>query len=163
MKNTKSWLLRIEEYLTVILLCGIAVLVFASALARTIGKPINWAQDIALLAFAWLTFLGGDVIARSGGFINIDMLTNMLPKIVQKILGIVFDLCILGFLGLLVYFGVILVSQSWTRMFNTLKLSYAWCTMSVPVGSALMGTSFVKKLVLDVKKPLKEWGRQNDD
>ena len=159
MNNNKSILLRFEEYFAGTLLVLIAILVFTSAIARTIGMPINWAQDIALLAFGWLTFIGGDVICRQNRLVSIDMLTSKFPKKIQKYLSIIFDCLILVFLGVLLYYGIILVSQSWTRMFNTLKLSYAWCTLAVPVGSALMFTSFINRLIGDIKKPEAEWGR----
>lgn len=159
MKKLSDITLKVEEILAAGLLCLISVLVFGSAIARTIGVPINWAQDIALLAFAWLTFLGADVVAKSGRLINIDMLTNKLPKIIQKLLGIVFDMMILLFLFILIVYGFLLVSQSWSRMFNTLKLSYAWCTLSVPVGALLLFTTMAGILVRDIKKPVKDWGR----
>lgn len=159
MKYISELILKIEEVIASALLCLISVLVFGSAVARTVGFPINWAQDIALLAFGWLTFMGADVVAKTGKLINIDMLTNHLPKIVQKVLGIIFDLMMLLFLLILVVYGFMLVSQSWNRMFNTLKLSYAWCTLAVPVGSLLLFTTMAGRLIGDVKKPLKDWGR----
>lgn len=33
------------------------------------------------------------------------------------------------FLLILIVYGFMLVSQSWNRTFNTLKMSYAWCTL----------------------------------
>lgn len=149
---------KIEAAIASILLCLISVLVFVSAVARTVGRPINWTQDFALLAFAWLTFLGADVLARSGKLINIDMVINLLPKSIQKVVGIVFDLMMLAFLVVLIYFGYQLVTQSWTRMFNTLRLSYAWCTMAVPIGAFLLFTTMVRRTLSDIKKPACEWG-----
>lgn len=163
MKKVSDIVLKIELLLTGILLAGISVLVFGSAVARTVGMPINWAQDIALLAFGWLTFLGGDVIAKSDKLICIDMLTIHLPKFVQKLLGIIFDIGMILFLLILVGFGFVLVSQSWDRMFNTLRLSYAWCTLSVPVGSMLMLITVAGNLIRDIKKPAERWGRCSND
>ena len=163
MKKVSDIVLKIELLLTGILLAGISVLVFGSAVARTVGMPINWAQDIALLAFGWLTFLGGDVIAKSDKLICIDMLTIHLPKFVQKLLGIIFDIGMILFLLILVGFGFVLVSQSWDRMFNTLRLSYAWCTLSVPVGSLLMLITVAGNLIRDIKKPAERWGRCSND
>ncbi len=159
MKKISGAIFTVEKVISSCLLCLIAVLVFISAVARTIGFPVNWAQDISLLAFAWGTFLGGDVLARSGGFIRIDMFTCRFPKPVQKALGIGADVLILVFLGILVVYGFILVSQSWTRLFNTLKLSYAWCTLAVPVGSLLLFSTTVSDLIRDIKKPCEDWGR----
>lgn len=139
------------------MLCMIAVLVFWSAVARTIGMPVNWAQDVSLLAFGWLTFIGSDIIIKSGGLIRIDMLSNRFPKAVQKTLMLVFDVFMLLFLLILIVYGFLLVSQSWNRTFNTLKMSYAWCTLAVPVGSLLMFFSMIGKMLGDIRKPMKEW------
>ena len=127
-------------------------------MARTIGMPVNWAQDVSLLAFGWLTFIGSDIIIKSGGLIRIDMLSNRFPKAVQKTLMLVFDVFMLLFLLILIVYGFLLVSQSWNRTFNTLKMSYAWCTLAVPVGSLLMFFSMIGKMLGDIRKPMKEWG-----
>ena len=66
MKKISNAVLRIEEVLAGAMLILISVLVFFSAIARTVGMPINWAQDISLLAFAWLTFIGADIVAKTG-------------------------------------------------------------------------------------------------
>ena len=158
MKKISAVILKTEELLAGAMLFMIAVLVFWSAVARTIGMPVNWAQDVSLLAFGWLTFIGSDIIIKSGGLIRIDMLSNRFPKAVQKTLMLVFDVFMLLFLLILIVYGFLLVSQSWNRTFNTLKMSYAWCTLAVPVGSLLMFFSMIGKVLGDIRKPMKEWG-----
>ena len=158
MKKISAVILKTEELLAGAMLCMIAVLVFWSAVARTIGMPVNWAQDVSLLAFGWLTFIGSDIIIKSGGLIRIDMLSSRFPKAVQKTLMLVFDVFMLLFLLILIVYGFLLVSQSWNRTFNTLKMSYAWCTLAVPVGSLLMFFSMIGKVLGDIRKPMKEWG-----
>ena len=157
MKKISAVILKTEELLAGAMLCMIAVLVFWSAVARTIGMPVNWAQDVSLLAFGWLTFIGSDIIIKSGGLIRIDMLSSRFPKAVQKTLMLVFDVFMLLFLLILIVYGFLLVSQSWNRTFNTLKMSYAWCTLAVPVGSLLMFFSMIGKMLGDIRKPMKEW------
>lgn len=158
MKKISDLILKTEELVAGTLLIVISVLVFLSAVARTIGMPINWAQDVSLLAFGWLTFIGSDIIIKSGSLIRIDMLINKFPKSIQKVLGLIFDLFMLLFLLILIVYGFLLVSQSWNRTFNTLKLSYAWCTLAVPVGSFFMFFSILGKFWKDIKRPMKEWG-----
>ena len=158
MKKISAVILKTEELLAGAMLCMIAVLVFWSAVARTIGMPVNWAQDVSLLAFGWLTFIGSDIIIKSGGLIRIDMLSNRFPRAVQQTLMRVFDFFMLLFLLILIVYGFLLVSQSWNRTFNTLKMSYAWCTLAVPVGSLLMFFSMIGKMLGDIRKPMKEWG-----
>lgn len=158
MKKISDKILKIEELLAGGMLVLISVLVFLSAVARTIGMPVNWAQDVSLLAFGWLTFIGSDIVAKSGNLIRIDMLANKLPKSVQKVLTVIFDVMMALFLLILIVYGFILVSQSWYRTFNTLKMSYAWCTLSVPLGALLMIFTIIEKLIKDIKTPISRWG-----
>ena len=129
-----------------------------AALARTVGMPINWAQDIALLAFAWLTFIGADIVAKTGNLIRIDMLEKWLPKTIRKGLALIFDVAMILFLLILIVYGFLLVSQSWYRTFQTMKLSYAWCTLAVPVGSMLLIFTMIGKMIKDIKTPVAGWG-----
>ena len=121
-------------------------------------QPINWAQDISLLAFAWLTFIGADIVAKTGNLIRIDMLEKYFPKGIRKVLTLVFDVAIVLFLVILIVYGFLLVSQSWYRTFQTMKMSYAWCTLSVPVGSVLLFFTMGAKLFTDFKTPVEKWG-----
>ena len=66
------------------------------------------------------------------------------------------------FLLFLIVYGFMLVSQSWYRSFNTLKLSYAWCTLAVPMGSALLLVSIGEKLVRDLTTPAVKWGEEKE-
>lgn len=151
LKKLGDIILKIEKTFSSILLFIIFLLVFTSAIARTIRIPINWAQDLALLAFAWITFIGADIVARTNNLINIDMVIKLFPKTFQKIILVIFDILMLVFLLVLIVYGFILVNQSFNRVFNTLKLSYAWCTLSVPVGSILLFITIFEKLIKDIK------------
>lgn len=149
---------KAEQALAVLMLSGIAVLVFVSALLRTIGFPINWAQDVALVAFAWLVFLGGDIAVRTTGLIGINLLVQHFPKRVQKGIDILFKCIILGFLCILVWYGVVMVQTGYKRMINTIGISYGWVTAAVPSGAFLMIISTSLKLVESIKTPTEKWG-----
>lgn len=79
MKKFYEKVCKLEELIALILVAGIAVLVFVSALMRTVGHPLNWAQDVALIAFAWLIFLGSDVAMRGSGLIGVDLFVKKFP------------------------------------------------------------------------------------
>lgn len=158
MKHISTFVLRVEEVFAGAMLIAISALVFLSAIARTVGVPVNWAQDISLLFFAWLTFIGADIVAKTGNLIRIDMLEKKFPNSIRKILSLIFDIAMLLFLLILIVYGFLLVSQSWYRSFQTLKMSYAWCTLSVPVGSLLLLFTMGGKFIKDIRTPMREWG-----
>ena len=153
MKKAYEKFCRFEERLALVLLAGLTILVFVSALMRTIKHPLNWAQDVALVAFAWLIFIGGDVAVRGTGLIGVDLLINKFPKGFQKWLDVVYKCLIIAFLSVLVFYGIRMVRQGWSRRIAALGISYGWVTMAVPTGSLLMIISTAISLVRRIKTP----------
>ena len=144
---------RLEELIALLLLAGITILVFVSALMRYIKMPLNWAQDVALVAFAWMIFTGSDVAIRGSGLIGIDIIAKHFPAGVRKSLVIVFKVIIMAFLCVLVVNGYTMTLTSWARQITTLHISYGWVYLSVPVGALLMLISTAIKLVERVRTP----------
>lgn len=153
MKKIYAAFCKLEELIALLLLAGITLLVFISALMRTLKMPLNWAQDVALVAFAWLIFLGSDVAIRGAGLIGIDLINKRLPAPIRKVLDIIFKLIIIGLLGVLVVNGCQMTISGWSRQITALHISYSWVTMAVPVGSALMLISTVTKLIERIQTP----------
>ncbi len=144
---------ELEELIALILVAGIAILVFISALTRTFGHPLNWAQDVALIAFAWLIFLGSDVAMRGSGLIGVDLFVKKFPHTIQKAIDIAFKSIIAVFLCALIYYGIGMTVSGWARQITSLHVSYSWVTMSVPVGSFFMLISTVLNLIERIKTP----------
>jgi TRAP-type C4-dicarboxylate transport system permease small subunit len=125
----------------------ITFLVFISAAARSARHPLNWAQDVSLLLFAWVVFLGADLALRKADFVRVDMLVGRFPEKVQKVLYYFMYLLAIGFLAILVIYGFPLSISNAKRLFQTLGISYSWATVSVPVGSILLIITIVLKLI----------------
>lgn len=165
MKKFYKAFCRVEEVLAMVLLGGLATLVFISALMRTLKNPLNWAQDVALVAFAWLIFFGSDIAVRGSGLIGIDMLVKYFPAKVQKIIDIIFKIMIIAFLAVLVFYGIKMTASGWKRQITALHISYSWVTMAVPTGAFFMIISTAIKLVERIQTPAgqevkKEAGRE---
>ena len=144
---------KLEELIALLLLAGITVLVFVSALMRSMKMPLNWAQDVALVAFAWMIFTGSDVAIRGAGLIGIDIIVKHFPAVVRKALDIIFKVIIIAFLCVLVVNGYTMTVTSWARQITTLHISYSWVYLSVPVGAFLMIISTTIKLVERIRTP----------
>ena len=138
---------KTEDVIVALFVAVITFLVFISALARSFNAPINWAQDVALLLFAWVVFLGADSALRRADFVRVDILIRRFPAIVQKALYYFFYVITVAFLGIMVRFGIPLFIDNYRRLFQTLPISYSWATASVPVGSFFMIITIIIKLV----------------
>ena len=147
MKKFYEKVCKLEELIALILVAGIAVLVFVSALMRTVGHPLNWAQDVALI------FLGSDVAMRGSGLIGVDLFVKKFPAGVQKVLDILFKVIIAAFLCVLIYYGYGMTTSGWARQITSLHISYSWVTMAVPVGSFFMLISTIRNIIERIKTP----------
>ncbi|KKK37518.1 hypothetical protein WQ57_13850 [Mesobacillus campisalis] len=152
MKKLYGHFCKVEETLVKSFLISITLLVFLSAIFRTIKYPINWAVDLSMLLFAWVIFLGADMAIRKAELVNMDLLINRLTENGRKIVMSVWNVVILLFLGFLLWYGVPLAMESTSRQFQTLGISYSWATISVPVGAFLMMVSTVIKIRQTWKK-----------
>jgi TRAP-type C4-dicarboxylate transport system permease small subunit len=138
---------KLEEFLVSLFIAVITFLVFISAIARGLSHPLNWATDISLLLFAWLVFLGADTALRKADFVRVDMLVIRFPEKLQKFLYYFMYVLSIGFLCVLIRFGIPLSIENSKRLFQTLGISYSWATISAPVGSVLLIITIILKLV----------------
>ena len=151
MKKFYEYFVKAEEIIACLLLAGIVVLMFLSAVLRRAGMPLNWAGDTSLLLFTWACFLGADLAIREKSMVNVDMLLTKFPLKVQKWIRICCHIASMALLISFVYFGVPLCIESAARKFSNMNLSYSWASASVPAGSALMAVTSAINLVKMLK------------
>lgn len=153
---------KVEEFVTNIILVAITLLVFVSAVARTVKHPLNWAVDISLLLFAWEVFLGGDIAIRNTKLIGVEILADKFPAVVQKYMTLIFFVMILCFCAFLSFYGVRLSLDNTKRLFQVLPISYSWCTLCVPVGCFFMIISSGIKIHEIWMTPVSEWEKKRE-
>lgn len=122
----------------VLLISTVFILTFA-AILRTIGFPINWGLDLALLMFTWSVYVGADTALRDDKMVNVEIFQQFLKPKTKKILQLFIYILILIFLMLMVYYGFYLAYSSRFRTFQGIPfLSYTWATLSMPIPSVFM-------------------------
>jgi len=142
---------KAEEFLFSFLFAVMVALVFSSAIARGIGKPLAWSLDVAQLLLCWTSLVGADVAFRHDKFIGLDLFTRKMPVKVQKVLEIVVLVLMQVAFCIFIYYGVMLSIKSWKRSFQTLPISYSFVTIALPVMSTLMTLTNILKIIGKVK------------
>lgn len=138
---------RIEFRLAQACIALMTVLVLASAVARTVGRPASWTVDLATFTFAWAVFLGADVAWRRSSMVSITLLVDRVPERLRAWVGLLNLALIAGFLAAMVWTGAMLVRTAQDRGLSGLPgFSYAWVTAAVPVGCLLMLLTTVVKI-----------------
>lgn len=151
MKKVYNAYCKAEEFLFSFLFAVMVALVFSSAIARGIGKPLAWSLDVAQLLLCWTSLVGADVAFRHDKFIGLDLFTRKMPVKVQKVLEIVVLVLMQVAFCIFIYYGVMLSIKSWKRSFQTLPISYSFITIALPVMSTLMTLTNILKIIDKVK------------
>ena len=161
MKKFYQRFCQVETVLAVTCLVAMMLIVFASAVMRACGSPINWSMDIALFLTAWATVLGADVSYRSGKLVMVDILTARFPKKMQNWLAAAMYLLILVFLVMLVVYGINLSISTRMRTFQGVPgFSYTWVTIVIPISCTFMSVTTVRHIISAVRGAL---GKDGDD
>jgi len=62
---------------------------------RVVNRPFVWAEDLNVLLFVWITFMGAAVLFSRKQLISVDMLFTRLPRRTAHIVELVFDVVLL--------------------------------------------------------------------
>ena len=151
MKKVYNAYCKAEEFLFSFLFAVMVALVFSSAIARGIGKPLAWSLDVAQLLLCWTSLVGADVAFRHDKFIGLDLFTRKMPVKVQKVLEIVVLVLMQVAFCIFIYYGVMLSIKSWKRSFQTLPISFSFVTIALPVMSTLMTLTNILKITDKVR------------
>ena len=163
MKQIARWYLKIVEAICVCLLLVILGCMCIQIACRlfTIGQ--NFTEELSRLAFSLLIFLGAPLALAEGADISVDMIVNILPKGIRRVVDTLVNLLIAVFACLcmrsLVTFigsnkGVTAVSMTWIKM-NWLY--YAFFAVVKAVMSALG-----KNECFDINAEEKEQARKEE-
>lgn len=150
MKKFYSGFCKVEEVLCNLGFAVMVALVFISSIARSIGSPLAWSIDIAQLLLCWTTLIGADVAFRHERFEGLDLVTRHFPEKTRKAIAIAMDVIIIIALIILFAWGIKLCINSRMRTFQTLKMSYSWVVVALPVMACFMSVS----VGIDIKKIL---------
>ncbi len=140
-------LAKIEFAIAAVLLAAIVLLVFISAIMRTLDHPVIWSIDMSQLLFIWLCFFGAVRALREKAHIGIDILVRLLPHKPRFWLEMTASVVILIFLGMLTNEGTRLALSNTQRQFGDSGLSYFWVTIAVPVGCVMLGFALIYNMV----------------
>ena len=148
MKKIYRFYCKLETVLACAGFFTIIAMTFGNAVLRLMNKPIPTSDDICVLLFAWVSFLGADIAMRSNRLVSMNLATMNLPIKVQKVLSLIVYGIMIAILCLFTVKGYQLARMNWLRFFNTLPISYGWATLSLPVCSVLMILTLIIKIFM---------------
>jgi TRAP-type transport system small permease protein len=139
LRRADRWLSAAVQWSLIVLLSGMALLVFANVVMRyATNGSLVWAEEVARYAMVWLTLLGAGAVLRTGGHIAIENLQDVLPKPVAVALRAVIALGLAALGAGMVVMGFQYMQRAQYQLTAGTQVSFAYVYAAMPVGGALL-------------------------
>ena len=104
--NKNKILCNLDLVLAGIAFTVLVAVTFGGVIFRyALSSPIIWAEEVQLWCFLWITFLGAGAAFRYGSHVAVEIVFDILPKKVQKVLTVINYLIVMGILAYLMILG----------------------------------------------------------
>ena len=154
----RRFLNRFVEDVCFFLVIVLTVVVFFQVFNRFILKaPLAWTEELAMLLFQWVVFLGAAVGVKRMGHFGIDLVVAKLPPKTRQRLELLVPLAIGAIAVTLIIEGFSLLKLTQFQLYSTMPMSHAWATVPMPISGVLMILYLVQQQVRIRSK--KEGGR----
>ncbi len=121
------------------LTAAMAALVFLQVFFRyLLDAPLDWSEEMATFAFAWMCLLGASVGLRHDEHPRLDILLLRLPEGARRGVSFFIDLGIVFMLGVLLLYGIKLTVVMKLQRTAALGYSVAFVYAVVPVSAFVM-------------------------
>lgn len=155
----KNVLCNLDIVVASVVLAILIVLTFAGVPFRYVfNKPFTWLEEVQLACMVWIVFAAAGAAFRAGNQVAIEMVVDMLPKKLQKVVEVLISVIVVAVLGYLLYqsFGYLEIFVRSGRSTPMLKIPYVFIYGIAPVSYVLMVISYFYALFKGVKSEAKE-------
>lgn len=145
---------NLDIAIAVIALVILIVLTSSGVFFRyALGKPFTWLEEVQLLCLVWIVFAAGGAAFRTGNHVAIEMVVEMFPKKIQKLIGVLVDIVVLLVIGYLFKqsIGFVSVFVKSGRSTSMLKIPYYLMYGIAPVSYILMIISYFTSKYTKIK------------
>jgi TRAP-type C4-dicarboxylate transport system permease small subunit len=153
-----KFLKNIVEHLCFLLVIVLSAVVFFQVFNRFILKaPWAWSEELAMLLFQWVVFLGAAVGVKRMNHFGIDLVVEKLSGKTRYCLELIVPFAIVAIALTLIIEGFKLLKLTQYQVYTTMPFSHAWATAAMPVSGFLMIFYLIQREVKIWKK--KEGGQ----
>lgn len=138
-----------------IALIVLILLTFSGVIMRYIvGKPYTWLEEVQLFCMVWIVFAAGGAAFRTGSHVAIEMVVEMFPEKVQKVIGYLIDVVVFVVIAYLFYnsIGFIQMFIKNGRASSMLKIPMTVQYGIAPLSYILMIISYFYSKYIDKSK-----------
>ena len=127
-----------------------------------LNSPIAWLEEVQMMLIVWTTFMGGSVAVRMKGHVAIEVIVELFPKVVQRVLSMIVFVFVIIVLVVVAMQGMNLIQQlaSTNRVTSMLHIPYAIIYSAMPIGCVMM---IVNLILTEGREIFRPAGEQKGD
>jgi len=135
----KKFLENLVEGICMVLVVSLAVVVFLQVFNRFVLKaPLAWSEDLAMLLFQWVAFLGAAVGVKRMRHFGIELVVRKLSEKARHGIEILVPF-IVGIVAVtMITEGFKLIQFNMNRVYSSMDLSYIWAYLPIPLSGGLI-------------------------
>ena len=152
-----STLLRLAHQFLIALL-GITVLVLMVPVSMQIGSRFfewipnyMWTEEMSRFFFIWMVMIGATVGVREGLHFDVDIWANPSPAL-ARFLRWASRLLILGFAGVVLYWGIEFTKFGWNQTSELAELPMWMIFIAWPVAGFFWIAFLIEKMLVDSER-----------
>ncbi|MBL4614606.1 MAG: TRAP transporter small permease [Magnetovibrio sp.] len=127
---------RSSLFMAIMMLSVAALLVFFQVVTRFVfNDPSTWSEVISRSAMIWSVFLGAPIAFRTGSMIAVEVIEKIVPSRFHGLLMSLTTAMSLIFLGVLVWFGIIMTYRVRFQVLAGLEIPISWAYAALPIGA----------------------------
>jgi TRAP-type C4-dicarboxylate transport system permease small subunit len=135
----KRFFSNLVEWIAASLVVALAVIVFLQVFNRFVLKtPLAWSEDLAMLLFQWVSFLGAAIGVKRMRHFGIELVVRELSDKARRRIELIVPPLMAILAITMVTEGMKLISVNRARVYSSMDLSYVWAFLAIPVSGCLI-------------------------
>ena len=141
------------EKFCMVLVVALAIIVFLQVFNRFVLKaPLAWSEDLAMLLFQWVAFLGAAVGVKRTRHFGIELVVKKMTAGTRRFIEIVVVPLVVGAVAVvMVIQGYRVILFNYNRVYSSMDLSYVWAYLPIPISGILIIIFLVQQEVQRLK------------
>jgi len=145
---------KIEFFVTIFaVLAGFImfVVVLIGIISRYVmSSPYGWVEEVARYSYCIMVFFGMILVLKNRENIKIEFLFNKFSRVTKSIINIIYDVFIIVFISVFIYYGYILAIDSKNLLTESLGFSKMYIYIIIPFAALGMLIQVVKRIVSNI-------------
>ena len=133
-----SWIDVIEAACAVAVV-ALALTVTVQVFNRFVLKtPLAWSEDLAMLLFQWVVFLGAALGVERMRHFGIELVVRQFPERIRHWVELLTPIVMAVVALVMIFQGWTILSFNTSRTFPTMDLTYTWAFLPIPLAGVLI-------------------------